>query len=242
MTDLKPKARALVQAGRTGLRATAADRARVEVALRARLGPDALPLDRAVTSLPRTVAWKAIAGVTVGVGVLGAVALLTLRPAASLPVQPHLRTAEPGPTVVLAPPISRPPSEAAGDSPPTAAVALTPAAPARANASARKAPVAHTPSAPDRLAHEVALLSRATSELHAGDAAAALRVLAEHQRTFPRGALVEERRAAKAQALCLLGRVRAGRAELTGLTPLSPAAARVRQVCDGASSAAGDRK
>jgi hypothetical protein len=85
-------------------------------------------------------------------------------------------------------------------------------------------------------------LSRATSALRAGRPAAALRTLAEHQRRFPAGALVEERSAAKAQALCLLGRVEEGRAELARLTPQSPAAATAQQVCDGAVPAAPDRK
>jgi hypothetical protein len=84
----------------------------------------------------------------------------------------------------------------------------------------------------DRLAQEVALLSRATSELRAGHAAQALKALAEHQRKFPAGALSEDRRAAKAQALCLLGRVVQGRAELARLPAQSPAAARAAQVCD----------
>jgi hypothetical protein len=86
----------------------------------------------------------------------------------------------------------------------------------------------------DRLAEEVALLSRATKALRAGRAAEALRALDEHQSKFPRGALSEERRAAKAEALCSLGRVREGRAELGRLAPQSPAAARAKQVCDSA--------
>ena len=57
----------------------------------------------------------------------------------------------------------------------------------------------------DGLAEEVALLSRAETELRAGRPAKALLVLAEHQRKFPRGALAEERTAARIQALCALG-------------------------------------
>jgi hypothetical protein len=63
-----------------------------------------------------------------------------------------------------------------------------------------------------------------------------VKVLDEHQRRFPSGALSEERRAAKAQALCLLGRVDEGRAELARLAPRSPAAATAQQVCDGAAA------
>jgi hypothetical protein len=94
------------------------------------------------------------------------------------------------------------------------------------------APAAPAPSGRDRLAEEVALLSRATKALRAGRAGEALRALDEHQSRFPRGALSEERRAAKAEALCSLGRVSEGRAELGRLAPQSPAAARAKQVCD----------
>jgi hypothetical protein len=75
------------------------------------------------------------------------------------------------------------------------------------------------------------LLSRATSDLHRGNAADALKVLNEHGREFPNGLLSEERRGARAQALCLLGRTSEARAELAHLTPQSPAAARAQQVC-----------
>jgi hypothetical protein len=95
-----------------------------------------------------------------------------------------------------------------------------------------EAPALH---ARDRLAEEVALLSRATTALRAGRAAEALKTLDEHQSRFPRGALSEERRAAKAQALCSLGRMSEGRAELARLAPQSPAAARAKQVCDSSS-------
>jgi len=86
--------------------------------------------------------------------------------------------------------------------------------------------------AQDRLAQEVALLARATSDLHAGRAANALKVLDEYQRQFPKGLLTEERRAARAQALCALGRQSEAQAELARLAPQSPAAARAKQVCE----------
>jgi hypothetical protein len=65
-----------------------------------------------------------------------------------------------------------------------------------------------------------------------------LRALEVHQRRFPAGALTEERRAAKAQALCLLGRVDEGKAELRKLDARSPAAARGQQVCAAPEKAA----
>jgi hypothetical protein len=88
---------------------------------------------------------------------------------------------------------------------------------------------------PDHLAQEVALMSRATSALKAGRADEALRLLSAHQQRFASGVLKQERQAAKAQALCLLGRPREGRAELANLAPGSPTAASARAVCDAAS-------
>ncbi len=96
------------------------------------------------------------------------------------------------------------------------------------------APAPSTRSKQDRLAQEVALLSSATKSLNAGQPGEALRILAEHQRKFPSGLLTEERRAARAQALCSLGRVGEAKSELARLTPRSPAAARAQQVCDRA--------
>jgi hypothetical protein len=89
-----------------------------------------------------------------------------------------------------------------------------------------------TPRRPDALTREVALLSRAVTALNAGRAREALTALDEHQRQFPRGILGADRQAAKAQALCALGRVSQGRAQLAGLSPQSPAATRAKQVCD----------
>lgn len=84
-----------------------------------------------------------------------------------------------------------------------------------------------------RLAEEVALLSRATSALHAGRAQEALSTLAEHQREFPKGHLSVERAAARAQALCQLGRKAEAERELARLSPASPQAARARRACGG---------
>jgi hypothetical protein len=230
MTALTPKARALVQAGKTALRATSADRERIEAALRVRLGSDALPLDNGVTAAGSGASWQAVAGVATGVCVLGALAVLALRPAASAPVPPARSAAPP------------PAQSALPDLPPTAAGAPAPFAVPPELGSSPEQPGTSAPRPRDRLAREVALLSRATSQLRAGHAAAALRTLGEHQRNFPNGALSEERRAAEAQALCLLGRVGEGRAKLAQLAPGSPAAARAAELCAEGASDAADRK
>ncbi len=220
---LDPKARALVEAGRRAFRSTAVDRERVEAALRARLGDAALPPDAGVTQVATTMSWPAVTGAAIGVCVLAGVAFYALRPAPVAPVPdvrsathrpiPQTTPADPAPQIPAAEPESAAPT-------PSVVPSSTP-------------PLAPSPRTRDALAREVALLSRATSELRAGRPAAALNVLADHQRRFPTGALVEERRAAKAQALCLLGRVDEGRAELAHLTPQSPAAATAQRVCDG---------
>ncbi len=80
-------------------------------------------------------------------------------------------------------------------------------------------------------------MSRATTALSAGRYADALKALDEHQREFPNGVLSQERRAAKVQALCSLGRVIEGRAQLAHLSAQSPVANRAKQVCDSAAAA-----
>jgi hypothetical protein len=60
-----------------------------------------------------------------------------------------------------------------------------------------------------------------------------LKTLDEYQRRFPKGQLTEERRAARAQALCALGRRSEAEGELARLAPQSLAAARAKQVCEG---------
>lgn len=232
MAALSPKARALVQDARSALRAQPADRERVEAALRARLGPSALPPETGVGSLVGRASWHAgsgaVIGAVIGVALVGGALWLALRPVASPPVPRASVQPASAPAAVAAPSVPR--ESASGASTPAESPADSPMV-----ASARSAPPAR---ATDGLAEEVALLSRATSALRSGRATEALKALDEHQRRFPSGALSEERRAAKAQALCSLGRVREGRAELGHLAPQSPAAARAKQGCDSVSAAA----
>jgi type IV secretory pathway VirB10-like protein len=232
MSELDPNARALVEAGRSALRSRPGDRERIEAALRARLGADALPSDGGLTHVATT-SWQTMAGAAIGILALAGVAFYVLRPTADAPKPDAL----PAPQV----PSAQTPGTPAHAAPTAEPEPVAPLQPSVAPAPAPP-PVASTPRSPDALAREVALLSRATSELRAGRAAAAVKALDEHQRRFPSGALREERRAARAQALCLLGRVDEGRAELARLTPRSPAAATAEQVCDGAVPAAAERK
>lgn len=209
------------------MRPKLADRERIEAALRARLGPEALPADSGMSQAVSATSWKVVTGVTAGVFAIGAAAFWTLSPIPRAPEVQARTAASNAETVPMENRVSNP----LLDMPPIAAPVTEPVEPAPVVAS--KAPAA----ARDRLAREVALMSQATVALRAGRVATALRVLGEHQQKFPNGALSEERRAAKAQALCLLGRVSDGRAELARLTPRSPAAAHAERVCETAASA-----
>src|SRR6478752_605494 len=205
MVDLSPKASAVVEAARRGLRPTDADRDRIEAALRARLGPSALPPE----PLASNAGWGwsfVVPGAAIGACLiaLGLFLASGSRPSGSQE-----------PRVVEAPP------SAVASSEPSAATHSAPELPLAELASETAAVVAARPAAPERrdqLAAEVALLSRATSALGAGRASEALKVLNQHQREFPSGILSEERRAAKAQALCSLGAtIAVGRPRQTSL-------------------------
>lgn len=246
MSDLTEGGRALVHAGRKADRPSDADRERVLVALRARLG-DAAVLGAGVAQPPpaaagvgaassKLVKWGWVGpAVFVAAGALWFVPRIghesekaALAPSANVlrtvsvaaPLMPKLGSA---PEVVSAAPAS--PEVAAVDSAPVVSTdaASRPIDAQKISSRSR-----------DGLSEEVALLSRAETELHAGRPAKALVALAEHQRKFPRGALAEERTAARIQALCALGRNDEANAQLRQLLHISPNSAleeRARQAC-----------
>ena len=222
MSELSPRAKALIAAGKGGMEPTTLDQARVLDGLRARLSqPDPAPAEGA-TSLPPAPRplWPLVSVGTVGAGLLAGLAFWAL-------------SAEP-------PPPSAPPSHPVVEEaspPPTAPETLEQVTPNEPPATVTPAVGADGPSTPptakprNRLAEEVAILARATTALHAGRAQDALQAAAEHQQKFPGGALTEERVAVRAQALCLLGRTEDAERELGHLSPSSPQAARARQRC-----------
>jgi len=225
MAALSSKARAVIQEGLEEIRPPAGERARLEALIDARLGALApMPFEPAPPPI-RPRGWRLATSLAVGVALVGGVAFLALRSKESAPIAPM--------SAAL-------PSEA----PPPAVATAAPAAEVVAPAMLAPEPPAkpplelQTPVPPpqDRLAQEVALLSRATSDLRAGRPAAALKLLDEHRRKFPNGVLGVERRAVRAQALCSMKRVSEGRAELAHLAPQSPAAGRAKQLCDAAAS------
>ncbi len=221
MKELGPDARAVVRAGRTAGLPSAADRERNFEALRSRLGDGAfiddasqLPL-RASRALPTT-----IAVVSVGVAVVVGALFFGLRHR----TEPN-RT-EPMPVNV--PALSAPSVVSAQKSAvPSSALSAPPAATPPPVTAPSTPPVRRT----STLALEVAILSRAASSLRAGRPAEALKAVDEHQAKFPNGLLVEERRAARAQALCALGRRSEAESDLARLSSSSPQAVRARKAC-----------
>jgi len=236
MATLGPKANAVVEAGRSGLRGTDADLERVEAALRARLGPAALPPDAPTPASTHGLGFRLMAP-ALGVCVIGGALFVALRPAP--PSAPQKPATMQVPPAVISAPSAMAPSELPANQP--VAEPETPAKAAPAPSPSVRAPSARSAAArpeQDQLLLEVALLSRATTALNNGRIAEALRALDEHQRQFPNGVLSEERRAAKAQALCSSGRVTEGQAQLAHISPRSPAGKRAKQVCDTASAPA----
>jgi hypothetical protein len=220
MERLNPSAEELVRATRQALKPNEADRERVFQALLPHVG--GLQGAEGMNGLPRaSAAGRGIlvkaSAVLVGLGVVGGGLFLASRPA-----PPATKT------VAVAPQKSPPEAPSPADVPPESAVPAPPQAEV-----AEKRPPAPARSA-DNLAQEVAILSRAGSELHAGRPAEALKVLEEHQRRFPGGVLTQERSATRVQALCALGRMKEAQNELARLArtaPQSPHVARAKKAC-----------
>lgn len=227
MSGLSPKAAELVRGGRTALHPSPADEQRVSSALRTVLGEGVLPVEGAVSSSLLGPTWAKLVALGAAVGIAGGGAFVALRdgaPASDVVVPPPAQV-QPALPPPVAQPIPAPQVEPrASDGP-----------------SAPEPSAVSTPRTADRLAQEVAILSRATRELHAGRPANALRAAEEHQRKFPNGVLTQERRAARVQALCALGRRADAEPELdrlTRLAPQSPNTLRAKQVCGAAAKPA----
>jgi len=216
MKNLSPRAQSLVSAGKEALKPSAGDQERILATLRARLG-DSVVAGEAASASAASSSWPIIAAVAAAIGVGGALFFGLSGRAEPVAAPPPAAAHAPAPAAVPAP------VQPAPDGAPTAALEPVPAE--QPSPSARRS---------GTLAQEVEMLSRATAALQAGRAADALKVLGEHQRKFPGGLLAEERRAARVQALCTLGRRAEAEAELERLvrtSPQSPQTARARQVC-----------
>lgn len=228
---LSPQARALIQADRDAHRPTVADRQRVSAALRARLGPSVLPAETPFRDLLLSVGWRVPSGAAFGLCLMGGMLFLALRPAA---LQHAALVAPSEPAPVITSPVTEAIAPSAAPLPANAGAA------ASASAAPGSMAVALTQArTSDPLAQEVALLSRAMTQLRSGNASEALQILEQHQARFPKGALSQERFAMKAQALCKLQRFREGRVELDGLKPGSIAYEHVKPACDAPARTSG---
>jgi len=218
MSNLSPHAQLLVRAAAKAARPNDADRARLYEIMRGRLGDAAMVGEASVTAGKgiASALWAKVTAATLGVGLLigGGAAATHRAPEHVAKLGRPLIAAE-----RIAPLAFAPSTPVPAATPEAATVTVARVAP----------PVARR--AGDRLAQEVALLSRATGALRSGRPVDALKALNEHQSLFPKGLLAEERRAARAQALCALNRRGEARADLATLGYSSPQAARARQAC-----------
>lgn len=90
------------------------------------------------------------------------------------------------------------------------------------------------PANPKSLADEVALMQALSTALKQGDSRKTLTLVAEHERDFAEGQFIEERRAAKARALCQSGKLATGQKEAASFAsrwPKSIHLASVQQDC-----------
>jgi hypothetical protein len=220
VSDLSPLAKQLVRAGRAASRPTTADRERVLHSLQEHLtnAPGLLAAKTGFGS--SSLVWP---GIGIGVALCGVVAAILLlnepvkAPSSSVPLT--ARSA----VVAAAPPSIN--SEAAPD-----VDAPAPEPSAKLDNTARRS----TARSSDRLAEEVAILSRAEADFRRGQPAFALRALDEHRSKFPNGMLSVERRAAQVRALCAMGRAREATAELARLSRIAGGSAlerRAREAC-----------
>jgi hypothetical protein len=147
----------------------------------------------------------------IGVGALVASHLWNHTPphARAVPVAASSPPAEPAPPSLTPSPIANDPANEPARSEP-------------ASSSPRSGARSTTGAASDSLAEEVRLLSRAERQLNDGLGEDALATLGEHERRFPRGALAEERMAARVEALCALGRIAEARTSLGRLARAFP--------------------
>jgi len=226
---LSPKARELIRANRDVRRPTAEDRERVAAALRARLGATELPLDTPIRAPRMSIGVQRRFATAFGLCVVGSVLFLARRPGTAMDPTTQAQNE----SVETVPPATStsPPSPVGPllEAPLTPAPEIAPPAPRHTRP--RSAPL---PPAQDTLAQELALMTRAASQLSSRQPSAALVALEEHQRRFSHGMLSDERNVAKARALCMLHRFDEGRAAIARLANGTPAAARVKEECDSA--------
>jgi hypothetical protein len=248
MTGLGPDSNALLEAARNGDEPTHADRDRVRAAIELRLALGAgagLGAATAAKSAAAAAPAGLLAKAMVTAGIVCAVGVITWRVARTPP-------RDAAHTMSLATPIAPAPIEAPAHV--TEALNGAPDVPAPAPSisgqrrgllsSAQALPIQGAVAAPSTrsvaatgdVAAEVRLLDQAHTAMRAGDAERALDLLEDHGRRYPRGALGEERDAARIAALCALGRTAEARDatdRFLRAAPQSPQAGPLRASCGG---------
>jgi hypothetical protein len=167
-----------------------------------------------------------VVGVLAIVGVIGAgfalrsdrdrrpddVAALEPAPAAE-PAEPASAKPLPREPELLEPASAEPLSPEPASAEPLSAEPLSPEPPPPTDATPKTKPTPKAPAQPKSLADEVALMQALSTALKQEDSGKVLVLVAEHERDFPKGQFIEERRAAKARALCRSGKLAAGKRE-----------------------------
>jgi hypothetical protein len=248
MTGLGPESNALLELARDGDEPTHADRDRVRAAIERRLALGAgagLGAATAAKSAAAATPAGLLTKVMVTAGIVCAVGLITGRVVRTPPrhAPPTMSLATPiAPAPIEAP---TPVAEALNGAPSVPAPApsisgerraLLSSAPALPIQGAVPAPSTRSVAAAGDVAAEVRLLDQAHTAMHAGDAERALGLLEDHGRRYPKGALGEERDAARIAALCALGRTAEARDatdRFLRAAPRSPQAGPLRASCGG---------
>jgi hypothetical protein len=127
-----------------------------------------------------------------------------VEPVSDEPLTPEPETLQPEPAELpsVEPPSIEPPSP----EPPSPE-------PPRTSEPSKPKTTLKAPPQPKSLADEVALMQALSTALKQEDSSKVLALVAEHERDFPKGQFIEERRAAKARALCRSGKLAAGKRE-----------------------------
>jgi hypothetical protein len=238
MSDLSPQARALLNSARSFDDPNDDDARRVRAVVLARVGA-AVGVGMAVGATASAFSFAGVGSfLGTATGKVSAAVLLVAGLSAGTYVAVRPRVAARNVPVVL-----QQPAPAVGAAPvqqrEARAIEAAPVAPAPdSHAKARPLPAAGKVAQPRRttadLEGEVRLLEEADAELRRGDAEAAVARLAEHSARYPSGALVDEREAIRAMALCRLGKVAEGKMvadRFLSATRKSSLAARVRVAC-----------
>jgi hypothetical protein len=131
-----------------------------------------------------------------------------VEPAPDEPLPPEPETLQPEPAEPV--PVEPAPVEPAPVEPAPVEPSLEPPSPSETS---KPKPTPKAPAQPKSLADEVALMQTLSTALKQEDSSKVLALVAEHERDFQKGQFIEERRAAKARALCRSGKLAAGKRE-----------------------------